>query len=85
MVFNMEPTILLDKYAEASEAYDWSLKNFEISGREWLRRNQQVRDNAKYMVSQRCLNQSRIGSDESDKICGASLVMSLILGSIVTR
>ena len=61
MVFNMEPTILLDKYAEAREACYWSLKTFDKSGWDWLRRNQQVRDNAKYMVSQRCWNQSSIG------------------------
>ena len=42
MVFNMEPATLLDKYAEAREAYYRSLKAFEIYGRGWLRRNDEV-------------------------------------------
>ena len=51
MVFNMEPATLLDKYAEAREAYYRSLKTFEIYGRGWLRRNDEVFEKAKSMVS----------------------------------
>jgi len=51
MVFNMEPATLLDKYAEARESYYRSLKTFEIYGRGWLRRNDEVLEQAKSMVS----------------------------------
>ena len=50
MVFNMEPATLLDKYAEAREAYYRSLKTFEIYGRGWLRRNDEILAKAKSMV-----------------------------------
>ena len=51
MVFNMEPAALLDKYAEARESYYRSLKTFEIYGRGWLRRNDEVLEKAKSMIS----------------------------------
>ena len=51
MVFNMEPATLLDKYAEARESYYRSLKTFEIYGRGWLRRNDEILAKAKSMVS----------------------------------
>ena len=51
MVFNMEPAILLDKYAEAREAFYRSLKTFEIYGRGWLRRNNEVLAKAKLLAS----------------------------------
>jgi lysozyme family protein len=50
MVFNMEPGTLLDKYAEARAAYYRSLKTFEIYGRGWLRRNNEVLVKAKGMI-----------------------------------
>ncbi|MBR9767721.1 MAG: hypothetical protein GYB46_04730 [Rhodobacteraceae bacterium] len=50
MVFNMEPATLLDKYAEAREAYYRSLKTFEIYGRGWLRRNDEVLAKAKLLA-----------------------------------
>jgi lysozyme family protein len=51
MVFNMEPATLLDKYAQAREAYYRSLKTFEIYGRGWLRRNDEVLEKAKSMTA----------------------------------
>ena len=51
MVFNMQPATLLDKYAQARESYYHSLKTFEIYGRGWLRRNDEVLEKAKSMVS----------------------------------
>jgi lysozyme family protein len=50
MVFNMEPGTLLDKYTEARAAYYRSLKTFEIYGRGWLRRNNEVLVKAKGMI-----------------------------------
>jgi len=50
MVFNMEPATLLEKYAEARAAYYRSLKTFEIYGRGWLRRNDEVLEKAKSMI-----------------------------------
>ena len=46
----MEPATLLDKYAQAREAYYRSLKTFEIYERGWLRRNDEVLEKAKSMV-----------------------------------
>ena len=60
MVFNMGPATLLDKYAEARESYYRSLKTFEIYGRGWLRRNDEVLEQAKSMVSYSCWNHRRI-------------------------
>ena len=50
MVFTMPAETLLEKYAEAREAYYRSLKTFEIYGRGWLRRNNEVLEKAKTMV-----------------------------------
>ena len=50
MVFNMEPATLLDKYAEAREPYHLSLKTFEIYGRGWLLRYNEVLEKAKSMI-----------------------------------
>ena len=50
MVFNMEPATLLDKYADARESYYRSLKTFEIYGRGWLRRNDEVLEKAKSLM-----------------------------------
>ena len=50
MVFNMEPATLLDKYAEARESYYRSLKTFEIYGKGWLRRNDEVLEKAKSLM-----------------------------------
>jgi len=50
MVYNMEPTDILHKYADAREAYYRSLKTFEIYGNGWLRRNKEVLEKALKMT-----------------------------------
>lgn len=42
MVFDMEPSVLLEKYAAQREAYYRSLETFYIYGRGWLRRNREI-------------------------------------------
>lgn len=50
MVYNMDPADLLEKYADARETYYRGLRTFDIYGRGWLRRNQEVLEKALRLV-----------------------------------